>query len=281
MDRIAVIAGNGALPKIIAASLHKHEQLAGVVGVNLKLDWAADMPNKSLGFGQLGKLWAQLRRWEAAAVVFAGGVSERPDFRTFKLDFGTIASLPRVVAALSGGDDSVLRAVADIFSDKGFPVIGLSDCAPELLAGRGALGAISPDRLTMSDLEEAYSRAKALGAMDAGQAAVVERGRIVALEAAEGTDEMLKRVASLRDAGRISSRGGGVLVKCAKPKQDLRFDLPTIGLDTLKLASAAKLSAIGVEEQRTLILDQKRVLETANVGNIALYGFPSVRDRHG
>ncbi|MEO0497566.1 MAG: UDP-2,3-diacylglucosamine diphosphatase LpxI [Pseudomonadota bacterium] len=281
MERIAVIAGNGALPQQIAVSLHQQGKLAGVIGVNRKLDWAGDLPSLSLGFGQLGKLWSQLRRWEVGTVVFAGGVSERPDFRTFKLDFGTIASLPRVVAALAGGDDAVLRAVADIFYDKGFPVVGLRECAPDLLAGQGSLGQLKPDRRITADLEEAYSRAKALGAMDAGQAAVVERGRIVALEAAEGTDAMLARVASLRSEGRISPQGGGVLVKCAKPKQDLRFDLPTIGMETLKLASEAGLAAIGIEEQRTIVLDQRRVLETANISNMVIYGFASTRDRHG
>ncbi|MEO0637610.1 MAG: UDP-2,3-diacylglucosamine diphosphatase LpxI [Pseudomonadota bacterium] len=281
MDRIAVIAGNGDLPENISLSLHGQARLAGIIGVNRELDWAGSMPHVSLGFGQLGKLWSQLRRWETTAVIFAGGVAERPSYRTFKLDFGTIASLPKVVAALVGGDDNVLRAVADIFAGQGFPVVGLSDVVPSLLAEEGQLGLVRIERDQFADLEEAFSQAKALGAMDAGQAAIVERGRSIALEAAEGTDAMLQRVVALRREGRISSRGGGVLVKCAKPRQDLRFDLPTIGMNTLRLASEAKLSVIGVEAGRSIILDQKRLIETANVGQIALYGFAGSRDRHG
>ena len=115
-----------------------------------------------------------------------------------------------------------------------------------------------------------------LGALDAGQAAVVANGRALALEGAEGTAAMLERVTGLRSAGRVSDKGG-VLVKTMKPGQDTRFDLPTIGVDTVIQARAAGLNAIGVEAEVTLMLERNAIIEVADDARIALFGFAQSR----
>jgi hypothetical protein len=280
MQRLAIIAGGGGLPAEIARRLDGKGQLAGIIGVGTEPAGVSEFPIRVLNFGQLGALWRQLRNWNAEGVIFAGGVTDRPEFSILKMDLGTIKSLPRLVSILAAGDDAVLRGAADIFRDQGFPVFGFAEIIPELLPKAGLLGHVGLNDSQRNDLEDAFRISKGLGALDCGQASVVERGRAIALEAAEGTDLMLQRVIALRRDRRVSQRGGGVLVKCAKPAQDLRFDLPTIGLDTLKMASEAGISAIGLEAGRSIILDQKRVVETANTGGIALYAFPSDRDSH-
>ena len=114
--------------------------------------------------------------------------------------------------------------------------------------------------------------------MDIGQGAVSVGGRVVALESAEGTDQMLQRVAALRKSGRISARRRGVLVKVCKPQQDLRADLPSIGANTVRLAAAAGLSGIAVEAGRSLVLGREETLQAADAAGLFVYGLePDLR----
>ncbi len=151
-------------------------------------------------------------------------------------------------------------------------MIGVQDIAPDLLATSGALGRIKPSADDVADIARAAEAAEALGRLDVGQGAVSIGGRIVALEGVEGTDRMLNRVAELRAEGRISMKRKGVLVKLCKPQQDIRADLPAIGISTVINAEKAGLAGIAVQAGRALVIEREKMLAAANEAGLFVCG---------
>ena len=190
---------------------------------------------------------------------------------------GTGGRRARLLQALVGGDDTVGRKALRLVEAEGFRVRGMAEVAPALLAGEGTLGRHRPDQAALADAEFALHALAALGPFDVGQSAVIVDKRIVALEAAEGTDRMLARVAELREIGRLNARSGGVLVKRAKPGQETRTELPTIGPVTVAAAAAARLSGIVIEAGRTIIADRAETIAAADRNGIFLVGMPGPR----
>lgn len=231
-----------------------------------------------LGWGEIGRLHAFLKRTQCKEVLLIGGVTKRPDLLPFLTDFSTLKRLPAIIRALSGGDDSLLTKVIRLFENEGFRVVGIKDVAPQLLASSGVLGRAKPSKTDWHDLELALRATEKLGELDIGQAAVAVGGRVIALEGAEGTDAMLQRCADLKSSGRVSARGRkGVLVKTAKPNQDLRVDLPTVGPKTIELALAAGLSGIAVEAAGALIADKADTLQKADAAGLFVVGVDRAR----
>ncbi len=272
--RVGLVAGNGALPHQVADVL----TTKGIIPVIVAIKGEADPETRArsvaeLGWGEIGRLLKTLKRHGCSRLLLIGGISRRPDFASVFGDAGTLRLLPKIVRALMGGDDSLLSKVIGLFEAEGFEVVGMTDIAPELLAGSGVLGKVSPSKTALEDMDLAFKATERLGELDIGQAAVAVGGRVVALEGAEGTDAMLERCAVLRANGRIRSKGAaGVLVKAAKPSQDLRVDLPTVGPRTIELASAAGLAGITVEAGRALIADQAATVRKADEAGLFIYG---------
>ncbi len=148
-------------------------------------------------------------------------------------------------------------------------VIGVDEAVANLAAPAGAIGDYSPTIEQMADIKKAAQLINVMGGFDVGQGAVVARGFVLAVEAAEGTDAMLSRCAELPN----NVSRGGVLVKRPKPDQELRIDLPTIGVETIQRASAAGLAGIAVEHRRTLVLDRDEAVSIANAAGLFIYGF--------
>jgi DUF1009 family protein len=165
------------------------------------------------------------------------------------------------------GDDALLAVVIGELEGEGFNVVGADDVFSELLVGDGILSERHPDDGEWADIARGVEVVKAVGEIDVGQAAVVHRGYVLGVEAAEGTDALIDRSASLRHEER-----GGVLVKLRKPSQDRRADLPTIGIGTIDRARAVQLAGIAVEAGETLILNRDDVIEGTNAGDLFLVG---------
>lgn len=274
-EPVALIAGNGSLPGQIADTL----SLRGCPSLIVAIKGEADISTVSradieVGWGEIGRLIAFLKRKDCRNILLIGGVSRRPDFTSVLGDLGTLRRLPKIFKTLlAGGDDSLLTKIIGLFETEGFDVVGIKDVAPELLAGSGVFGRIAPSGEALADIGLALRATDRLGELDIGQAAVVVAGRVVALEGAEGTDAMLERCALLRQNGRIHVKGkAGVLVKAAKPNQDLRVDLPTIGPKTIDLAISAQLSGIAVETGGALVAEKEMTLQKADAAGIFLYG---------
>ncbi|MBO6892991.1 MAG: UDP-2,3-diacylglucosamine diphosphatase LpxI [Roseibium sp.] len=273
-ERIALIAGNGSLPGQIVDALSQSGRDFQLVAIRGEADERTrHLADTELGWGEIGRLYSFLKRTDCKEVLLIGGVSKRPDFTSILGDFGTLKRLPTIFRALAGGDDSLLTKVIRLFEDEGYRVVGIKDVAPELLASSGVLGSVGPKDSDWQDLELALTATKKLGELDIGQAAVAVGGRVVALEGAEGTDAMLERCASLRQSGRIRVKGRtGVLVKTAKPNQDLRVDLPTVGPRTIDLAVEAGLAGIAIEAQGALIAEKDATLARANEVGLFVIG---------
>jgi len=279
--RIALIAGNGALPCQIADGLAATGRDFRIVAIKGEADRATQArAHAQLGWGEIGRLYRFLQRHECREVLLIGGVSKRPDFTSILGDFGTLKRLPTIIRALAGGDDSLLTKVIRLFEDEGYRVVGIKDVAPQLLASSGVLGKVQPKQVDWRDVDLALRATEMLGELDIGQAAVAVGGRVVALEGAEGTDAMLQRCADLKQQGRIRAKGrAGVLVKTAKPNQDLRVDLPAVGPRTIDLAVAAGLAGIAVEAHGALIAEREETIEKANAVNLFLIGIDRDSDR--
>ncbi|HEY4263728.1 MAG TPA: UDP-2,3-diacylglucosamine diphosphatase LpxI [Micropepsaceae bacterium] len=272
---LGIIAGGGDLPIVIARAAQADGRAVFVLalaGMANPSDVAA-FPHGFASLGELGKAIRLLKDSGCSEVTFAGKVA-RPEFSKLKLDARGALALPRVMAAALKGDDALLRSLVAIFEKEGFRVIGSTDAACGLVAPLGTLGKFAPARDSDGDILHAIRVVAALGAFDIGQAAVVCEGLVLAVEAAEGTDAMLARVAALPEALRgTPEHRKGVLVKAVKPNQERRVDLPVIGVRTVELAAAAGLSGIAIEGAAALIVDRARVTQTADRFGIFIYGF--------
>jgi DUF1009 family protein len=272
---LGIVTGAGELPIAIAQGARAHGRsvfLLALEGIAVPADVAA-YPHAFVSLGELGKAIRLLKEAGCAEITMAGKVA-RPEFSKLKLDARGALALPRVMAAAVKGDDALLRAVLGIFESEGMRVIGSEEAAQELLAPLGPLGIHVPAEDDDADILRGIAVVMAMGAHDIGQAAVVSRGLVLAVEAAEGTDAMLKRVAALPSALRGTPEDRkGVLVKAVKPHQERRVDLPVIGVQTVELAATAGLSGIAVEGRGALIVHRAEVVDAADRLGLFVYGF--------
>ena len=277
-DRIAIVAGSGRLPVDLAQNLAAHGHRPFVVLVRGEASpELASCDHEDLTVENFAGLAPLLKRRGITHVVFAGGISRRPKLGALKPSLALLKFLPRALAALAKGDDGMLRALAAAVEALGVKVVGAHQIAPDLLASEGPMTSIAPQKSDWRDLEAAAQAARAIGVLDIGQGAVAIGGRAIALEGVEGTDGMLERVKELRSHGRLAAKKRGVLVKCAKPGQELRMDLPSIGPDTVTMAHAAGLAGIGVEADRSLVLDMANVIGEADRLGLFVIGLPPER----
>jgi len=261
---LAILAGQGALPRLIA----EHRQAAGlpylVVSFNERAaDWMAEHPHEPHQFEKAGRLFAALQSAGCAHVVFAGSM-QRPQVKLWRADTKALALMGRVMELIGAGDDALLSGLAAIFEDEGYTVVGPQDCVAGLMPDPGVLGRHRPAKADRADAARAAAILTALGPLDVGQAAVVTGGRCLGIEAIEGTDALLARVAGLAAAG-------GVLVKLAKPGQDRRFDLPTIGSRTVEGAARAGLRGIVIEAGAALLLERDATLKAADAAGLFVW----------
>ncbi|MEM9332972.1 MAG: UDP-2,3-diacylglucosamine diphosphatase LpxI [Pseudomonadota bacterium] len=270
---LAIIAGRGSLPQELAFGLRaqgKEPFLIGIEGENES--WLEGFEHSVLGWGQFGQLFKLLAEHKANQVVLAGSVT-RPKINIAKMDWGAIRSLPEILAFMIGGDNSLLSGVINLFEKRGIEVVGAHQVMPKLLATKGPIAGRRPPGKALANIKKAAEASKVLGGLDIGQAAVAVGGRVVAVEGIEGTDGMLERVVSMRASGRLYENGRfGVLVKTMKPNQEMRVDLPAIGPDTINRLAEAGLRGVGVEADRSIILEREKTLKLANFHDIFIYG---------
>lgn len=273
---LGIIAGRGELPVHVARAAQAAGRPVHIVAIKgLAGEDVAKFPHSWANIGQLGHFLDALKRARCDELVIIGGAS-RPQLRDVRFDLGTFIHLPSLLALMIGGDDRLLSLVVRFFERKGFKVIGADAIAPDLLAAVGPLGKHRPRKQDQADIEVGFAVAKALGVHDVGQAVVVARGHVLAVEAAEGTDAMLARCGSLKKWG--LRRGGpkvGVLVKRAKPGQERRVDLPSIGPETVRRASAARLSGIAVAAGDVLIAECEAAIRLADQNGLFIVGVAS------
>ncbi|UWQ16660.1 LpxI family protein [Jannaschia sp. M317] len=248
----ALIAGQGALPAIVARALDQ----AGADWVAHHLDgFAPDDVPQAVPFRieHLGSLIQTLVGGGVTRVCFAGAIA-RPPIDPSALDAATLPLVPRLMQAIQAGDDGALRAVVALFEEAGMSVVGAADLAPALL-DLPEVG--TPSRLDQTDIARAAQVHGALASVDVGQGCVVAAGQVLAVETLPGTDWMLDTLA----AGFPARPDGGVFFKASKPGQDRRVDLPAIGPATVRRAAAAGLSGLALERGGVMVLDPAGVAQ--------------------
>jgi DUF1009 family protein len=206
-------------------------------------------------------------------VVFIGSLV-RPSIWQARPDLKGLSLLPRVLAAYRGGDNHLLTGMGRLLEREGMRLLGAHEVAPEILTPRGTLGKIEPGERDRADTALGLDYLRAAGPFDAGQAVVVANRQVLAVEAAEGTDQMLARVADLRASGR-NKTPRGVLVKAPKPNQDRRYDMPSIGPQTVEGAARAGLAGIAVAAGETIIAEPEELIAAADAADLFVIGMPA------
>ena len=271
---LAIIAGGGAIPITVADAVERSGRRVVMFPVR---GWADPAAVKRFKHHWIPLAKAGLFRRRAQAegcrdVVFVG-TALRPPFRSLRIDGLTLRLAPRILHAYRGGDDHLISGIAQIFEDYGFRIVGAHQVAPEILMPEGPIGSLLPSQRDEADIARALALLKVTGPFDMGQAAIVAGNHVLALEAAEGTDAMLRRVAELRAQGRIAAPAGtGVLVKAPKPQQDRRFDLPAIGPRTVEEAARAGLAGIAVAAAAAVVAEPAAVAAAADKANVFVVG---------
>ena len=274
---VGVIAGGGAMPFAVAESL----KARGLDPVLFALKGACDpvaaerFRHHWITVGQIGRTTKLLRAENCKDLIFIGTLV-RPALSEIRLDWGTLRVMGRIWSAFRGGDDHLLSGVGRLFEQEGFRLLGMKEIAPDLLMPQGSVTRSVPDQSALADIARGREVLRALGPFDIGQAVVVIDGHVVGVEGIEGTDELLRRIAELRKAGRIRAASGrGVLVKMPKSTQDLRYDLPTVGSRTVEGAAAAGLSGVAVAAGNTIVADAQAMIEVADAAGLFMTGLPS------
>lgn len=265
---LGIIAGSGALPRRLVERCRAASRPVFVLALEGEADpdMVADVPHAWSRLGAAAKGLDLLRANNVTDLVLAGGV-RRPSLSSLLPDWRAAKFFARVgYRAL--GDDGLLSAVVKELEREGFRVIGADEIlSVENLMPVGPLGRHMPDDEAKTDIELGVRVGRALGALDIGQAVVVQQGLVLGVEAAEGTDELLRRCAALRRDG-----SGGVLVKIAKPGQERRADRPTIGPQTAALAAASGLQGIAAEAGMTLVMDRAELVRAADEAGLFIVG---------
>lgn len=271
--RLGLIAGGGGLPQAVAQRCEAEGRPIYIVRLEGFADpHLARWPGGDFGMAQIGAILKALKAEGCGAVCLAGIVN-RPDFKSLKPDFKGATLLPGIIAAAAKGDDALLRKILSAFEAEGFIVEGADDILGGETLPPGPLGRVTPTPEQLEDLKKALYVAEKTGELDIGQGAVVCDGLVLAVEAQEGTDAMLRRVADLPVdlRGAVTDRRGA-LGKAPKPIQDLRVDMPVIGARTLELAAQAGLSGVGGVAGRLILIDRPAIIETADRLGLFVWG---------
>jgi hypothetical protein len=277
-EPLAMICGGGSFPGAVADAVARSGRRPIIFGIAGWADptLASRFTYHSVTFGQVGKM-LEIGRAERCRDVVLIGTFLRPPVLQTLIDWQLIRLLPRIVRAYRGGDDRLLSAVARIIEEFGFRLVGVDQVAPDIVVPEGVLGRRQPSARDRADIARALDVINALGPYDVGQAAIVADNHVLAVEAAEGTDHMIARIAELRQRGRVvTPLGVGVLVKAPKRGQDRRIDLPAIGRQTVENVVRAGLAGIAVAAGGAIMADGPELIAAADKSNVFVMG---VRER--
>lgn len=267
VEKLGIIAGGGALPERLLAACDKDGRDSFVVAFEGQTDPALLQGRKYLltRLGAAGLIINTLKSNGIHDLVFIGSI-RRPSLVEMRPDFRAMKFFARL-ATHALGDNGLLTAMKQELEQEGFRLHGAHLFMQDLLAAPGPLGNCAPKVDDEADIRRGLAALRTMGPLDIGQALVVQEGIILGVEAAEGTDALIRRCRELKRKGR-----GPILIKISKPGQDRDLDMPTIGPDTVMIAKECGFSGIVVEAGATLVLDPGRVAEIADEAGVFVYG---------
>ena len=254
---IGLIFGDTNFPFEILKKVKKKRLNYLIIDLSKSKKFKKDRKSYSVSIGQFSKIINILKENKCKKVLFAGKVS-KPNFSKIKLDFKGIYYIPRIIKASKIGDAAILKEVIKILSEQRIKTVNSLIYNPELTLKKGNYSKVKPNKEDHKDIQKAIKTLKLLGNYNYSQGAVVRNKKVVAIESKNGTDQMLRRFKSKKN------KNTGVLVKFPKKKQDLRIDLPTVGLNTFKQCKSAGLKGIVLKNKQNIFLEKKACISFAN-----------------
>ncbi len=261
--KIGLIAGGGQFPLLFAkkarqngyevhAAAYVNEASSELAGHVASIEW--------LHLGQVGRLLKLFRRRGITEAVMLGTVLKTRIFTDIKPDFKALAFIARMGHT---HDDSILRSFADLLQGEGIAIRPSTFLLPELISPKGCWTKRKPGKAEKKDIRIGWRIAREVGRLDIGQCLVISNGTVLAVEAVDGTDATISRGGAL-------GKGGAVVVKLCKPDQDLRFDLPSSGVETIRTMHASGVSVLVLEAGKSLSFDREEMIQVANELGIAI-----------
>ena len=272
MRKLGLIAGNGKFPLIFAAEAKRAGYHVAAVAHHGETDETIARVADEVTWvyvGQLGKMIRSFRRSGVTEAVMAGGIRKVRLFGNFRPDLRGARFLAKVK---SREDDALLRGIAEEMAQDGIQILASTLCLPQIIAAQGVMTRRAPSAEQWADIRLGFQVAKEIGRLGIGQTVVVRKQVVVAVEALEGTDAAIARAGQL-------AKTGIVVVKVSKPQQDLRFDVPAAGVDTVERLHEAKASVLAVEAGKTILLEKEALLERAERYGIAVVGVNEPEER--
>jgi DUF1009 family protein len=267
-----LIAGNGRFPFLVLEGARS--QGIDMAVIALKEEASQDLANSAkrlhwVSLGELSKAIDLMHREGVTQAVMAGQVKHNKIFSTIRPDW----KLAKLLYSLSRKNtDSLIGAVAKVFEEEGIHLVDSTHFLKPLLPEAGVLTRRAPDEREAADIAYGLGVARQISGMDIGQTVVISDRACVAVEAMEGTDETIARAARLVDGKPL------VVVKVSKPNQDMRFDVPVVGLPTIEQMKSARATALAIDAGRTLLFDRDKLLAEADVAGIAIHAVPCASD---
>lgn len=265
--KLGLISGSGELPKAIAVEARSKGYAVVAIGLEPLADKALSSfvdEIKWINVGKLGEIIEALKKSDIKEAVMAGKVPKSllykskitPDLRAIKLLFNL----------KDRSDDSILLAIAKELKKDGITLLNTTDFSSQLLTPEGVLTKEVPSEDEWKDIAFGWKIAKEIGRLDIGQTVVIKNQAVMAIEAIEGTDETIKR------GGKLAGEGF-VVIKVSKPQQDMRFDVPVVGLDTLRAMIEVNARVLAVEAKNSIILDRGKMIKESNKAGISIVGY--------
>lgn len=255
--RFALIAGAGEIPAILARlAKERGARFIAIALTETVISPLNEFAEKvyQLNIGQVGKIIKTINSENINRVVFIGKVRKSLLYEKFRFD---LKALKLLMSLKNRNDDTIMLAIVKEFADHGIDVMDQTFYLSDMMCHEGVLTKREPTKAEWRDIEYGMEMAKKLAALDVGQTVVVKSQAIMAVEAIEGTDEAIIRGGTL-------AKGGAVVAKVAKPNQDPRFDVPTVGLKTIESIAKVGATVLAIEAKKTLFVGMKNVINTAD-----------------
>jgi UDP-2,3-diacylglucosamine hydrolase len=268
MKTLGIVAGNGNLPaQIIDVCKNNNRPFFVLAFEETTEPEIVSSPHAIVRIGAVGEALKHLRNAGVQEIVMAGGI-KRPSLSSLKPDAAGASLLKKLGKAFFMGDDALLRAITSFFEEENFTIVGVDSILNNIMAEEGVLGKISPDEQAKTDIMIGMAAAKNLGALDIGQAVIIENGVVLGTESSTGTDAMIISCGQLKNRARKS----GVLVKAKKPNQEEKVDLPSIGVQTIENLYAAGFAGVAVEAYGSLLIDKNGLIKKADEYGLFVFG---------
>ncbi len=260
---IGLIFGETKFPKYILKKLKKKQKFV-IIDLTKKKIFQKNKNSFSVSLGQFGKIISILKKYKCRKILFAGRV-KKPELTKLKLDFKGVYYIPRILKKSKLGDAAILKEIIKILKKEKIKTISSTTFTPELSLVRGIYTKLKPDKNDIRDIKNSLNALRRTGDYTYTQGAVSRDNKLIAIEGTNGTDSMLKKIKTSEKDKK------GVLVKLPKKKQDLRVDLPTIGINTLKLCKKVGIKGIVLQHKNNIFLEKKKCIKFANKNKMFIY----------